>query len=81
MQRVEEAFWDQANGCWCRKHVTIVHGENGTGKSAIMQALQVCLGASARDTGAAASIKAFIKTGECLSLSPSPPQSIGDFAG
>ncbi|KAK9833815.1 hypothetical protein WJX74_006745 [Apatococcus lobatus] len=45
------------------RHVTIVHGENGTGKSAIMQALQVCLGASARDTGAAASIKSFIKTG------------------
>ena len=59
-----------------RRHVTIVHGQNGTGKSAIMQALQVCLGASARDTGAAASIKNFIKTGKlCAVCAPTPVQS------
>ncbi|GLI58593.1 hypothetical protein VaNZ11_000321 [Volvox africanus] len=33
------------------KHVTFVAGRNGSGKSALLQGLQACLGASARETG------------------------------
>eukprot|EP00798_Chlamydomonas_sp_ICE-L_P000171 gene171-1694_t len=45
-------------------HVTLVSGANGSGKSAIMQALQICLGCSAKETGRAKSFVEFIKTGE-----------------
>ncbi|KAG2453512.1 hypothetical protein HYH02_001732 [Chlamydomonas schloesseri] len=44
-------------------HVTLVSGQNGSGKSAVIQALQVCLGASARETSRARSLTAFVKEG------------------
>ncbi|KAG2439305.1 hypothetical protein HXX76_004664 [Chlamydomonas incerta] len=44
-------------------HVTLVSGTNGSGKSAVIQALQVCLGASARETSRARSFTAFVKEG------------------
>ncbi len=47
----------------CRPHVTLISGTNGSGKSAVLQALQVCLGASARSTGRSASLGNFIRTG------------------
>ena len=47
----------------CSTHVTLVSGTNGSGKSAVMQALQVCLGVSARNTGRAPSLHHFIRTG------------------
>jgi chromosome segregation ATPase len=43
--------------------VTLVSGQNGSGKSAVIQALQVCLGASARETSRARSFPAFVKEG------------------
>lgn len=44
-------------------HVNVISGTNGSGKSAVMQALQCCLGASARSTGRATNLAGFIKTG------------------
>ncbi len=46
-----------------RPFVTLVSGTNGSGKSAVVQALQACLGASARNTGRATSVAQFIRTG------------------
>lgn len=47
----------------CSHHVTLVSGTNGSGKSAIMQGLQACLGVSARTTGRASTLTHFIRTG------------------
>ncbi|GFR43935.1 hypothetical protein Agub_g5073 [Astrephomene gubernaculifera] len=44
-------------------HVTLVSGQNGSGKSAVMQALQVCLGVTARSTGRGSNLGGFIRTG------------------
>ncbi|GLI58594.1 hypothetical protein VaNZ11_000322, partial [Volvox africanus] len=44
-------------------HVTLVSGANGSGKSAIVQALQVCLGVTARNTGRGTAIADLIRTG------------------
>eukprot|EP00198_Chlamydomonas_reinhardtii_P007560 XP_001696897.1 structural maintenance of chromosomes protein 6A [Chlamydomonas reinhardtii] len=44
-------------------HVTLVSGTNGSGKSAVIQAMQVCLGATARETSRARSFAAFVKEG------------------
>ncbi|EFJ45367.1 structural maintenance of chromosomes protein 6 [Volvox carteri f. nagariensis] len=41
-------------------HVTLVSGQNGSGKSAVVQALQVCLGVSARNTGRGTAIAELI---------------------
>lgn len=51
--------------CWlcCRPHVNVVSGTNGSGKSAVLQGLQCCLGASARETGRAPNMGQFIRTG------------------
>lgn len=46
-----------------RTHVTLVSGTNGSGKSSVMQALQACLGVSARSTGRGTSLAGFIRTG------------------
>ena len=46
-----------------RTHVTLVSGTNGSGKSAVMQALQVCLGVSARSTGRGTNLSGFIRSG------------------
>ena len=43
--------------------MTLVSGENGSGKSAIKQALQVCMGVRASATGRAPSLREFIRTG------------------
>ena len=39
------------------QHVTFVSGTNGSGKSAVLQALQCCLGVKASNTGRANSFK------------------------
>lgn len=43
--------------------MTLVSGTNGSGKSAVIQAMQVCLGATARETSRARSFAAFVKEG------------------
>lgn len=44
-------------------HVNVVSGTNGSGKSAVLQAVQACLGASAKVTGRATSMGDFVRTG------------------
>ena len=44
-------------------HTNFITGENGSGKSAIIAALQICLGASARSTHRGKSIKNLIRHG------------------
>ncbi|GLC37835.1 hypothetical protein PLESTB_001481500 [Pleodorina starrii] len=44
-------------------HVTLVSGANGSGKSAVVQALQVCLGVTARNTGRGTGIADLIRSG------------------
>ncbi|TDH65949.1 hypothetical protein CCR75_005443 [Bremia lactucae] len=44
-------------------HVNFITGENGSGKSAIIAAIQICLGASARSTHRGKSIKNLIRHG------------------
>lgn len=44
-------------------HVNVVSGTNGSGKSAVLQALQACLGASARETGRGTNLAGFIRSG------------------
>lgn len=41
--------------------MTLISGANGSGKSAVMQALQVCLGATARETGRAKKLAGHIR--------------------
>lgn len=43
--------------------MNLVSGKNGSGKSAIVHALQFCLGASARQTGRGAALKDFVRHG------------------
>ena len=43
-----------------RPHLNFITGENGSGKSATLQCLQVCLGARARDTGRSTAAKGLI---------------------
>ncbi|KAF5830376.1 hypothetical protein DUNSADRAFT_14673 [Dunaliella salina] len=45
-------------------HITLVSGTNGSGKSAVMQALQVCLGVAARTTGRGHNLSSFIRSGQ-----------------
>lgn len=45
---------------FCR-NVNFIHGQNGSGKSAILAAIQICLGAGARRTHRARNIKELIK--------------------
>ena len=44
-------------------HITFVSGTNGSGKSAVQQALQCALGVKAKDTGRAGTMKNFVRTG------------------
>jgi hypothetical protein len=44
-------------------HVNFISGQNGSGKSAVLQALQICLGATARETGRGRSLRELIRTG------------------
>ena len=56
--------------------INFIIGHNGSGKSAIMTALTICLGVKATATNRANSLKSFIKEGEdnacLLYTSPSP---------
>lgn len=45
---------------YCRPHLNFISGENGSGKSAALQCLQVCLGVQARLTGRAKTGKELI---------------------
>jgi hypothetical protein len=44
-------------------HVNFISGQNGSGKSAVLQALQICLGATARETGRGKNLRALIRSG------------------
>jgi len=44
-------------------NVTIVHGANGSGKTSIIDALQICLGAKGQDTSRATKLSRMIKHG------------------
>mmetsp|Transcript_40647 Transcript_40647/g.102878 ORF Transcript_40647/g.102878 Transcript_40647/m.102878 type:complete len:1107 (-) Transcript_40647:369-3689(-) len=44
-------------------HVNFISGTNGSGKSAVLQGIQACLGVRASDTGRSNSLGNFIKTG------------------
>ncbi len=43
--------------------MTLISGSNGSGKSAVLQALQACLGLSARGTGRGSQMGDFIRHG------------------
>ena len=45
------------------RHVNFITGDNGSGKSAIVAALQLCLGANANNTGRGRNLAAFIREG------------------
>eukprot|EP01080_Neovahlkampfia_damariscottae_P007884 gene7884-12353_t len=48
--------------------INIINGENGSGKSAIITGLQLCLGSKASKTNRAESLKQLIKEGEDVAL-------------
>jgi chromosome segregation ATPase len=45
------------------RHVNFITGQNGSGKSAIVAALQLCLGATARSTGRGSNMGALVREG------------------
>jgi chromosome segregation ATPase len=47
----------------CSTHVNVVSGSNGSGKSAVLQAMQCALGAQARKTGRADKNSELVRTG------------------
>jgi chromosome segregation ATPase len=51
--------------CRCLRstHVNVVSGSNGSGKSAVLQAMQCALGAQARKTGRADKNSELVRTG------------------
>jgi hypothetical protein len=54
----------------CR-NVNFIHGQNGSGKSAILAAIQICLGAGARRTHRARNLKELFRqdsTGQCAKI-------------
>lgn len=48
--------------CWGR-HVNFITGANGSGKSAIVAAIQLCLGSSAKRTGRGTNLASLIRDG------------------
>ena len=62
-----------------RLHVNVISGQNGSGKSAVMQALQCCFGATAKSTGRAAALHSFVKTGAheaVVQVRAPPPRAV-----
>ena len=54
----------------CR-NVNFIYGQNGSGKSAILAAIQICLGAGARRTNRARNLKELVRkdsTGQCAKI-------------
>lgn len=47
----------------CRTHVNVISGRNGSGKSAVLQAMQAALGAKAKDTGRGDNFRELVRTG------------------
>lgn len=45
------------------KNVNFIHGQNGSGKSAILAALQICLGARANVTHRGSSLESLVRHG------------------
>lgn len=45
------------------RHVNVISGTNGSGKSAMLQALQLTMGAKAKDTGRAGAAAQLVRTG------------------
>ena len=45
------------------RHLNFITGRNGSGKSAIVAAIQLCLGSSARQTGRGSSVSKYIREG------------------
>ena len=52
----------------CSPHLNFISGENGSGKSAALQCLQVCLGVHARLTGRAKTAKELIMTKQSVAV-------------
>jgi hypothetical protein len=51
-------------GCLCcRTHVNVISGRNGSGKSAVLQAMQAALGSKAKDTGRGDNFRELVRTG------------------
>uniref|UniRef100_A0A7S1SHS8 RecF/RecN/SMC N-terminal domain-containing protein n=1 Tax=Tetraselmis chuii TaxID=63592 RepID=A0A7S1SHS8_9CHLO len=49
-------------------HVNFISGTNGSGKSAVLQGIQACLGVRASDTGRSSSLSSFVKEGANYAL-------------
>lgn len=47
----------------CRTHVNVISGRNGSGKSAVLQAMQAALGSKAKETGRGDNFRELIRTG------------------
>ena len=55
--------YDEAN-LTLSPHINCFIGENGSGKSAVLTALTLCLGGKASDTNRGGSLKSFVKEGQ-----------------
>lgn len=62
------------------EYVTFISGKNGSGKSASLQALQVCLGAKARTTGRASSLSGLVSHGKPKAVVRVTLSNLGDNA-
>jgi chromosome segregation ATPase len=47
----------------CSTHVNVISGRNGSGKSAVLQAMQAALGSKAKETGRGDNFRELIRTG------------------
>lgn len=56
----------------CSRFVTLIYGANGSGKSAIVAALQICLGAKAKDTNRAKKLSDLIRSNRVESSREAP---------
>ena len=53
------------------RNVNFIHGQNGSGKSAVLAAIQICLGAAARATNRARNLKDLIRSDAASGAMPS----------